>query len=710
MSRATQPKRLHRTALTLTPLAGVTRDGGDPGAFRCAGAEPTCTLHAPEGVALPGGWVYLEGHCERRGAELFATLIVMDSAGDEQRISIPMTRSGAIKHVVRLPDDVAALRWVPLVGDGKFRQRDLVATRLGTAERVLRMASWTAYDLWKLRGTRAAADAAVTWSRVVEDVEGAYADTAKLRVHAPRVLEKTLAERDARAVQDAVLDARRRLADHRAAGHAVPSIGVVVDASRANDADLARAMKSIAAQSMAPAHVLVLHTKSDADAPLGTAAMSAASLVALVDARDSILSEYAVELLMDAALQSPEAELVTGDEVYTNDAGERVHARRRGVAWNPERVEATMHAGALVALRGDAFAAVMPLSDLGTGATIFATTLRLQECSPSLDVAHVPHALAHTTASLEARSNEHLQALCAVLARHHAETTGARIDEGLTAYTTRVAYPLPPEKPRVTVLIPTRDALDVLRTSVESVLTKTAYANVEVVVLDNQSRDAATLRYLRTLEESGRARVLPYDAPFNYSAMNNLGVRETRGELLAFLNNDIEVVHGDWLEELVSQALRPEVGAVGAKLLYPDGFVQHAGVVIGVGGVADHAFRLYPGDHPGPEGRLVVAQQCSAVTGACLVLRRDVFERVGGFDEVSLPVAFNDVDLCLKVRAQGLRVVWTPHARLVHHESYSRGSDHATWSKRRRAAREMAVMRARWHTASTRDPFAPDEK
>lgn len=710
MSRATLPKRLRRTVLTLAPLAGVTRDEGDPGAFRCAGDEPTCTLHAPAGVALPCGWVYLEGHCERRGAELFATLIVVDGAGQELRISIPMTRAGAIKHVVRLPDDVRALRWVPLVGDGKFRQRDLVATRLGNAERVLRMASWTAYDLWKLRGTSAAADAAVTWSRVVDDVEGAYAATAKLRVHAPRVPEKTQAERDARAVQDALVEGRRRLADHRAQGHEAPAIAVVVDASRASDTELARAMASIAKQSMAPARVFVLHTQSDAHDPLATAAMAAASLVALVDAHDSIISEYAVELLTDTALQSPDAELVTGDEVHTNAAGERVHARRRGAAWNPERVEEAMHAGALVALRGDAFAAVMPLSDLGTGATIFAATLRLQERSPALHVAHVPHALAHTTASLEARSNEHLLALRAVLSRHHAPTTGARVDEGLTAFTTRVAYPVPPAAPRVTVLIPTRDAVDVLRTAVESVLTKTAYANVEVLVLDNQSRDAATLLYLRDLETQGRARVLRYDAPFNYSAMNNLGVRESRGDLLAFLNNDIEVVHGTWLTELVSQALRPEVGVVGAKLLYPDGFVQHAGVVIGVGGVADHAFRLYPGDHPGPEGRLVVAQQCSAVTGACMVLRREVFERVGGFDEVELPVAFNDVDLCLKVRAQGLRVVWTPHARLVHHESYSRGSDHATWSKRRRAEREMAVMRARWQTASTRDPFAPVKK
>lgn len=261
----------------------------------------------------------------------------------------------------------------------------------------------------------------------------------------------------------------------------------------------------------------------------------------------------------------------------------------------------------------------------------------------------------------------------------------------------RIRYPLPAERPLVSVIIPTRDGGAVLERCIET-LRLTSWPRLEVIVVDNQSRDPRTLRFL-----AGMKRVLKFDRPFNYSAINNLAVREARGELICLLNDDIEIIAPEWLEEMASHALRPEVGAVGAKLLYPDGRVQHGGVGLGLLGLAGHLHRGLPGNEPGYMGRAQLAQELSAVTAACLVIRKQTFEAMGGFDEVNLPISFNDVDLCLRIRESGLRNIFTPHAVLVHHESLSRGADD-TAEKIARADREAAFMRNRWGALLEADP------
>jgi GT2 family glycosyltransferase len=191
---------------------------------------------------------------------------------------------------------------------------------------------------------------------------------------------------------------------------------------------------------------------------------------------------------------------------------------------------------------------------------------------------------------------------------------------------------------------------------------------------------------------------------FNYSALNNFAAREASGTILALLNNDIEVISGDWLEEMVALAARREIGCVGAKLLYPDGRIQHAGVYLGFAGLAVHGYRLAARDSSGQLNRMSTIQNVTAVTAACLVIRKGVFDAVGGFDERELKVALNDVDLCLKVRAAGYLNLWAPFAELVHHESVSRGRD-AKPARARRLGRERNVLRARWGEALVRDPY-----
>ncbi len=251
--------------------------------------------------------------------------------------------------------------------------------------------------------------------------------------------------------------------------------------------------------------------------------------------------------------------------------------------------------------------------------------------------------------------------------------------------------------PQVSVIVPTRNRVELLRTCLEG-LARTDYPDLEIIVVDNGSDDPATLAYLDGLDPA-RHQVLRHPGPFNFSTLNNRAAELATGDLLCLLNNDIEVLEPDWLEIMVRQALRAEVGAVGAQLLYPDGRIQHAGVVMGICGGAAHAHRLL---QPGEEGyfrRHALPQFASAVTAACLVVQRDKFMAVGGLDEQHLAVAFNDVDLCMRLNEAGWQSLYEPRARLVHHESVSRGLDRDPVGAARLAG-ELAVLKQRWNTGA----------
>ncbi|MEE4451717.1 glycosyltransferase family 2 protein [Novosphingobium resinovorum] len=256
--------------------------------------------------------------------------------------------------------------------------------------------------------------------------------------------------------------------------------------------------------------------------------------------------------------------------------------------------------------------------------------------------------------------------------------------------------------PPVTVIVPTRNRVDLLRPCMEG-LARTDYPDMDVIVVDNGSDDPATLAFLDALDPA-RHTVLRAPGPFNFSALNNLAARQARGELLCLLNNDIEVRAPDWLAIMARHALREEVGAVGARLLYPDGRIQHAGVVLGVGGGAAHAHRLLHPDDEGYFRRHALPQFVSAVTAACLVVQRTRFEAVGGLDEANFAVAFNDVDLCMRLNARGWQSLYEPRATLVHHESVSRGFDRDPAGAARLAG-ELAALKARWSTDERVDPY-----
>lgn len=344
------------------------------------------------------------------------------------------------------------------------------------------------------------------------------------------------------------------------------------------------------------------------------------------------------------------------------------------------------------------------LEDIGPAPS--ATSLRLRALlrqGPEGRIHHLPEVLCQLRRSPGPTLAEH----AAMVVREHLAARGAAgarvttIDpqEGLR----RVEWPAPADAPLVSLVIPTRDRLSLVSAAVDSIETRTRNAAYEIIIIDNQSREPETLDWLAEGERRGRFRVLRYDAPFNFADMNNHAVRHARGRIIGFINNDVELIDGGWLVEVHALLARPEVGAVGARLRFSNGMIQHGGVVVGTGGLAENAFQTVHVDDAGYFHRTRVAGNYSAVTAACLFCRRSDFEVLGGFDAENLPVAFNDVDFCLRLRETGALIVWTPAIDLYHHESLSRGRD-STPERLVRAMKEETYMRRRWGRRTMADP------
>ncbi len=392
----------------------------------------------------------------------------------------------------------------------------------------------------------------------------------------------------------------------------------------------------------------------------------------------------ALRALAEAVQQHPDAELVFGDE--TRPTG---HWHKPG--WSPALLLAQPYVGPFFAVRRELLASTgVALAPGGH----HEATLRLTAAARR--VVHVPRVLGHDAAP--ERPTE----------RHAAASTAAARAAGLTAAVSvhpdapvlRVSV-RPRHREPVTVIVPTRDRLDLLAPCVDSVLATTGAHDVRVLVVDNGSTDPGTLAQLARWRAGGRVEVLRDDSPFDYSALTNRAVAAARTPLVLLLNNDTEVVAADWLDEMAGWLDQPGVGAVGAKLYFGDDTVQHAGVLLGVGGVASHGHKHFPRASPGYNGLLHSVRDVSAVTAACLLTRRDTFLDAAGM-EPELRVAYNDVDFCLKLRARGHRVVWTPLAELYHHEGKSRGKDKRGQS---RFEREIAFVQQRWGDVIAADPF-----
>lgn len=395
--------------------------------------------------------------------------------------------------------------------------------------------------------------------------------------------------------------------------------------------------------------------------------------VAVIRAGD-VLAPTALAALAAAIVRHPEADLLYCDEDSITAAGNR-SAPCLKPGWSPRLQAAMPHLEGLAMAWAEVLPGLVTMSTSELGPELIRAALS----RPNAVVRHVRRVLLHRA----------LPDGPALLSRPRPAPAAT--------------MPLA-DRPLVSAIVPTRDRLHLLRPCVEGLLNATAYPALHVVIVDNGSELAETRAFYGTLASDSRVTILDRPGPFNFSALCNAGVATARGDLVVLLNNDVEVTGPDWLNLLVAEAAPADVGAVGPKLLYPNGRVQHAGVVIGLGGAAGHLYRNRPNEGPGWMGRLSAAHEVSAVTGACLLVRRDRYEAVGGLDEADFPISFNDIDLCLRLREKGWRNLLVPDAVLTHHESASRGRDDRG-AKQARAEREARRFSEKWLHVMRDDPY-----
>jgi glycosyltransferase involved in cell wall biosynthesis len=465
-------------------------------------------------------------------------------------------------------------------------------------------------------------------------------------------------------------------------------------------------------QEYADADPRIKFVRRDENGHISAASNSALSIaagqwVAPLD-HDDVLAEHALALVAFALAEHPDAGFVYSDEDKLDDVGNRRDPFFKP-DFDPLLLLGQNFVSHLSVFRKDLVDRVGGYREGYEGSQDWDLTLRVSELVEPQQVVHIPHVLYHwrvhaqSTASLVSAKPYAIDSgRRAVI--DHLERTGRRgraTRIGKSGHV-RVSWDLPESPPQVSIVIPTRDGR-LLPRCIDSVLSLTIYPNFDVFVIDNSSGSFATLSYLQNYDD--RLTIIRDERPFNFAGLNNYAVDRTHGEVVCFLNDDTEIISGEWLTEMVGQLEQPGVGAVGAKLYYEDGRIQHAGVVLGIYGVAGHAHRLFDRLSPGYSGHLQLAHRMSAVTAACMVVRREAWEQVQGFDDQNLPIAFNDVDLCIRLQESGWSVVWTPYAELFHRESITRGRDDVG-PRADAFKREVVYMEQRWgFDWLRRDPY-----
>lgn len=427
-------------------------------------------------------------------------------------------------------------------------------------------------------------------------------------------------------------------------------------------------------------------------------ALAQGDFIALLD-QDDVLADHALAAVAHAIEVHPQAGLVYSDEDKIDDQGHRFSPHFKP-DWNAFLLRSQNYICHLVVMRRDLVMSVGGFRVGLEGSQDHDLLLRCTERLQPHEIVHIPHVLYHwrvheasTARKLGSKPYAQINGRQAV--QDHLTRQGVHGSVEMDGAFYRVRYALSQPAPRVSIILLTRDRPELLRSCVQSVLEKTDYDNLEIIIVDNGTENAEALALLAQFAEDPRVKLIRDPAPFNFSALNNRAAALATGDYLCLLNNDVEVREGTWLQEMVAVGQLTRVGVVGARLYYPNGKLQHAGVILGLGGIAGHALRLQSRDDGHYMARTQLTHELSAVTAACMLTPRQVYRSLGGLEETQLAVAYNDVDYCLRVREAGFKVIYAPHAELIHHESVSRGRED-TPDKRLRFQNEKRYMVTRW--------------
>lgn len=437
-------------------------------------------------------------------------------------------------------------------------------------------------------------------------------------------------------------------------------------------------------------------------------ALSSGEFVAFMD-HDDILPPFALYEIVKAINENPDSDLIYSDEDRITENGKRRFDPYFKPDWSPDLLRSCNYIGHLTVIKRALLEKIGNLRIECEGSQDHDLVLRAGEMAHR--ILHIPKVLYHwrihgkSVAQNPERKQYAYESACKAL-QDHLGRMGLRGDvENLPLLGQyKITYQVS-KNPRISIIIPNKNNSQLLKNCIGSIVNKSSYRQWEIILVDTGSSDKDVFRYYEQLKSHcPNVKVLTWNKSFNYAAINNFTVKFADGEILLFLNNDTEVISNDWLEKMIEHVARQEVGAVGAKLYYPNGTIQHGGLIIGTEGIAIHLHKYFPRDSSGYFGRLQAIQNLSAVTGACLMIRKEVFTKVGGFDE-RLSLAYNDVDLCLKLRESGYLIVWTPYAELYHHESKTRGYED-TPKKRARFKKETELFLQKWsHLLKRGDPY-----
>jgi O-antigen biosynthesis protein len=707
---------------------------GESHKWRAIGNDPSFALK-PVGGAFPAGWVLIKVSMHGSDESLAPKLYYDAGRGmsEDTAVTLSIGPHGPLHELVKLPRGIRSMRWDPMDGVGEFIQGPILISRVGPVARFRLWKAMSQNDPSKPKGVGAFI------RRMMSRQERLYKEVSQLKSRIAAGSYQTwtkthrLREADKMAINQHIADLAWR-----------PLISVLMPVYNTPADILREAINSVQAQLYPYWELCVADDASDSGhvrevleefrksdqrikvayraasghisaASNSALAMTQGEFIALLD-HDDVLSDQALYQVAVELNDNPATDIVYSDEDKIFSESDPTHSPGRGDPhfksdWNPELLYSQNYISHLGVYRAELVRAVDGFRVGLEGSQDYDLLLRCIAARGEARVRHIPAVLYHWRASSgstalnpEEKSYATDHGIKALEDHFRSRgVDGVVVEAGRFPTTYHVRYALADPAPKVSLIIPTRNHHEILRGCIDSIRGKTTYPNYEIVVVDNQSNDRATLRYFDEIQKSG-VRILGYEQPFNYSAINNFAVERADGEVIGLLNNDIEVITPEWLTEMVAHAMRPDVGAVGAKLYYSNDTIQHAGVIVGLGGVAGHSHKHLPRDNPGYFRRLCVTQNLSAVTGACLVVRKENYLEVGGLNSEDLTVAFNDVDFCLKLCELGLRNVWTPHAELYHHESMSRGPEDSP-EKLARFRQEMRYMKERWGERLRKDPY-----